>query len=370
MPGRKEVRGGAGVMTLASNISSSSGTLQATGSVAGWPTGAAYPFVIKIDPQGAEEKCLCSSLAGASPATINIIQRGYDGTSQQAHNSGVPIQHCIDADSLDTMFDHIFNNTRDDHASYIRTDGTRGFTGLSAVAGSPVAVGTAQTPGSALTLARSDHVHGLGPLVVPTSALQDGAVTSAKIADGSIATADIGAGQITTPLILDAAVTNAKLAGGITGAKLAPGIITPDKMSPGAQVALVTVPLQNSGATSGTGVKTLGSGVIPAQSRPYVPWIWGQWQGINTTAGDQFLFGATLTDAASGEVGNSTIVRHAIANQSASYIVLPFPSTDVIPIGETPTLKGRIQRWVIGTGTISFDTDIQGGWVSALLVYQ
>lgn len=49
----------------------------------------------------------------------------------------------------------------DDHTQYIRTDGTRAFTGVAAITAAPIATapGDTQAAGTAVTVARSDHRH-------------------------------------------------------------------------------------------------------------------------------------------------------------------------------------------------------------------
>src|SRR5215472_12849332 len=159
---RKEVKGAAPPLALATAMTAGSATLQASGSTTGWPTGASFPFVIAIARGTAnEERCLCSSFSGAGPATFNIITRGYDDTAASAHNVGDAVEHVLDANTILTLFSHIFDGTFDDHLQYILANGTRAFTRVSAIAGAVVPVGDALSAGGLSTLARSDHVHSL-----------------------------------------------------------------------------------------------------------------------------------------------------------------------------------------------------------------
>lgn len=63
----------------------------------------------------------------------------------------------------------------DDHAQYLRTDGTRAFTGLTAIAGTPVAVaiGDAAGAGTGVLLARSNHVHSVAGAAPVASTVTD-----------------------------------------------------------------------------------------------------------------------------------------------------------------------------------------------------
>lgn len=160
---RKGFAGGAGKCTLTGGIDNAVTTMQLTGDVSGWPTGASSrKFVAVIDRLGAAEKVLCTSLSGTGPATVVIATRGFDGTVAVAHSVGVTVEHCVDADTLDDYGAHTYDVVRDDHTQYLRTDGSRAPSGLSAMVGNPVSVGTANNGGAASTLARSDHVHNLG----------------------------------------------------------------------------------------------------------------------------------------------------------------------------------------------------------------
>lgn len=94
----KEYLGSAVATTLATTITNVSTSIVLTdGST--YPTGASAPFVIVLDPGTAtEEKVLCTS---RSVNTITVLQRGYDGTSAQAHTAVTcAIQHVLDAHTV------------------------------------------------------------------------------------------------------------------------------------------------------------------------------------------------------------------------------------------------------------------------------
>jgi microcystin-dependent protein len=63
----------------------------------------------------------------------------------------------------------------DDHTQYLRTDGTRAFSGFTNIAAVPgtTAIGDTPTEGTAMRLARSDHKHGVTAAVPAASAVGD-----------------------------------------------------------------------------------------------------------------------------------------------------------------------------------------------------
>lgn len=97
---RKEYKGGAEQLVLSGALTNVSTSCTSTVSPSsGWPTGASYPFVIRIGVGTANvEKILCSSRSGS---TYNFQTRGYDGTVVASHSAGEKIEHVVDAVTLD-----------------------------------------------------------------------------------------------------------------------------------------------------------------------------------------------------------------------------------------------------------------------------
>lgn len=139
-----------------------------------------------------EEKIECSSLTSG---TVVVANRGYDGTSPQSHDTGATVEHFgPSAAKMDDLDGHVYDTTRDDHAQYIPIDGSRGFTGVNQIAGTPLSIGgLSNLSGSALTFARSDHVHAIATAgisdsgmfaaqVVNAAAIADSSLTAAKFA--------------------------------------------------------------------------------------------------------------------------------------------------------------------------------------------
>lgn len=198
---RLDFRGGAAKCTASGSVTSGATSIALSGDTSGWPTGASSRNFVAILDRGVAgkmEKVLCSALAGG---TLTIVTRGYDGTTAVAHDANCTVEHGINAGVFDDLSAHMYDDTRDDHSQYSLVDGTRAFSGLSAIAGSPGDIGTANAAGTAATLARSDHVHKIPDAGITAAKLADGAVTSAKILDGTIVAADIAAGTLTQALM-------------------------------------------------------------------------------------------------------------------------------------------------------------------------
>ena len=93
---RRQYKGAAASTTTSSSlsISDTSVTLTAT---TGWPSTAAVPFYVVIDPgTSSEEKCS----ATISGATLTLT-RAADDTTAVAHNSGATIYPVFSADEAD-----------------------------------------------------------------------------------------------------------------------------------------------------------------------------------------------------------------------------------------------------------------------------
>lgn len=137
----------------------------------GWPTTPTSPFVLTIGKDTAsEEKVLCDSQSGGT-VVINAAGRGYDGTTATAHVAGEDVEHTVDASTLTELMAHVYDTTRDDHGQYMKTDGTRSFTGVSAICAAPTASapGDTSVTGAAVTLANSAHKHAREGFAAPVA---------------------------------------------------------------------------------------------------------------------------------------------------------------------------------------------------------
>jgi hypothetical protein len=199
-------------------------------------------------------------------------------------------------------------------------------------AGTPSDTGTANLAGSALTLARSDHVHaiGLGSInsssdfaasVVDTAALGSSAVTTAKIADSNVTTAKVADSAITTAKVNDGAITGPKLAASVAGSGLIRNVST----------SVLDV------STDGVTVTVTGDAVAIVAG------------GIGTT---QLADGGVTT----AKVANSAITTVKVADAN---ITGPKLASTVAGSGLTQNVSGNLDVNVDGS-TLAITTDALG----------
>lgn len=156
---KKVYNGGTVATTLASSINDVATSIVLTAG-ATYPTGSDGPFVIAIDRGlSTEEKILCSA---RTVNTLTVQQRGYDGSTAQAHTSPAAIILVADAHAIQQA-NWIVNGYSE--------AGTKGTTGH------PL-VGTSGLPAW----------QQLG-----TAGIADSAVTAAKIADAAVTAAKLEA---------------------------------------------------------------------------------------------------------------------------------------------------------------------------------
>src|SRR5947207_1371577 len=133
---RYEWRGSAAKLSLHADMGLGDLTFTGDGDLSGWPTGAAgRPFVVTIGRgRSDEEKILGGAQIGG---VFAVATRGKDGGTAKTHAAGATVEHSIAADKLDDWDDHVYTVARDDHLQYLRTDGTRPPTGVTAMTGAP-----------------------------------------------------------------------------------------------------------------------------------------------------------------------------------------------------------------------------------------
>lgn len=171
--GRQDAAGGASALELAASITDPTAlSVLVNGTVSGWIY--SFPFTITVDPNTpAEEKMKCSTIVGASPATITVIQRGYDGTVPTTHGLGAAVTHTLPAAVVMDLERHVYDVTEDDHTQYLNAlrhaDPAHHEFGtppdvfaFGAGATAPADVGTSASPGGGASPARDDHIHKLG----------------------------------------------------------------------------------------------------------------------------------------------------------------------------------------------------------------
>lgn len=176
---RRQYKGAAAATTITAGINPSDVTCSLAATT-GWPSTASVPFYVVIEPgTSAEEKCS----ATISGSTLTLT-RGADDTSAVAHGSGATIYPVFSADEADEA--NLF-------ASTMTTRGDLLTMGSGPTVGR-VALGTS---GYALTSNGTDVVWGQ----VAAGGLASNAVTTAKILDANVtqdklALLSVGSGQL------------------------------------------------------------------------------------------------------------------------------------------------------------------------------
>lgn len=175
----------------------------------GYPTTG--PFPVKLNRGlSDEEHVLISSRADK---VFTIGQRGFDGTTAQAHSSPT-CEIYFDATSANLIVDHVDDVEADPHATKllntVRHDlpARHTYGGASTAFGTrptPSSVGTANAAGSSNTPAAGDHVHDIANGSIDGSALFGAGVVDATA---------LGSNSVTTAKILNGNVTEAKQAPG------------------------------------------------------------------------------------------------------------------------------------------------------------
>lgn len=171
---RRSYSGVAPKTTLASGIGTGDTSITVVDGT-GYPTGGSGPFFIVIDRGlSTEEKVKINTRTGNTLAVF-ASGRGVDGTSAVAHSSGAEINHSWTAIDADDANKHYSDVTQDNHLQYLKTDGTRALTGVTAIKGSPVASAPADTAsdGSGVLLALSNHRHARESAVTLANLLWD-----------------------------------------------------------------------------------------------------------------------------------------------------------------------------------------------------
>lgn len=187
----KQYLGAAATQALAAGITNSALSFTTSDST-GMPGGGTAPFVVVLELGTPKEEKVLVDSRSANTYTVNASGRGYDGTAAVAHNSGAPVQHCIDAVSIQEVNAHVNDTGRDDHIQYLNTTrhdvaGRHTFGAALGTPSAPAAVGTSAAAGAASGPAKADHVHIIGTgaisaatmfgsAVIPAAAFQSGAV--------------------------------------------------------------------------------------------------------------------------------------------------------------------------------------------------
>lgn len=185
--GRQDATGGASALQLFTAITDPAAlSFQVTGTVSGWVFARQFPVCIDANTPS-EEKILCSGIAGANPATVSVLTRGYDGTVPTTHGSGAIVTHVLPAAVVMDAERHIYVTSDDDHTQYL-TSARHGSPNLhqygtpatayafGSGTTTPSAVSTTADAGSGDNPARDDHVHTLASGAVNAFAIVNSAL--------------------------------------------------------------------------------------------------------------------------------------------------------------------------------------------------
>jgi hypothetical protein len=104
---RRDIAGGVVAQPLSANISNTSTTINIT-DASSFPSGGVNPFVIVVGRGTVdEEKILISS---KTSNILNVLTRGYDGTTALPHTAGDIVDHVLDANAVQSMNTTVFDN--------------------------------------------------------------------------------------------------------------------------------------------------------------------------------------------------------------------------------------------------------------------
>lgn len=166
---------GAPLLTLAVGVDPGDVVLEVS-STSGFPDA---PFTIALERGTVnEEVVLCTDVS----ATTFTVLRGWDGTSALSHSVGAAVEHTTAAIDYVDANTHVNDTTGDPHSQYLLKSAFIGkgriLVGTAAGAWTALAVGS----NNRVLLADSSTASGVRWGLIPTAALEDGAVTEPKLA--------------------------------------------------------------------------------------------------------------------------------------------------------------------------------------------
>tara|TARA_R110000868_G_scaffold279740_1_gene539797 strand:- start:358 stop:1215 length:858 start_codon:yes stop_codon:yes gene_type:complete len=176
---RRQYKGAAAQTTTtnALSVSDTSVTLTAT---TGWPSTAAVPFFVVIDPgTSSEEKCS----ATISGSTLTLV-RAQDDTTASTHTSGATIYPVFTADEADEA--NLFASTMTTRGDLL-TMGAGPTVARVALGASGTVLKSDGTDASWATIVAAN----IATDAVTTVKIQDNAVTQAKLADRVVGSAEL-----------------------------------------------------------------------------------------------------------------------------------------------------------------------------------
>jgi hypothetical protein len=223
----------------------------------------------------------------------------------------------------------------------------------------PSDTGTTNLAGSALTPARSDHVHAIGSNsinssgnfaagVVDTAALGSSAVTTAKIADSNVTTAKVADSAITTAKVNDGAITGPKLAASVAGSGLVRNVST-SVLDVNVDGSTITIASDTLGIpTAGVGATQLASSAVTTAKIA---------DSAITTAkvADASVTGAKLASAVAGSGLTQNVSGNLDVNADGTTISITTDALGVVAggIGTTQLANSAVTTAKINDGAIT-----------------
>jgi len=212
---RRSYAGAASACTLTASVTSSDTSMTLTGDTTNWNNTTNGSFFMVIDPGlSTEEKVL---VGARSSGSLSSITRGVDGTTGAAHSAGAacyPVFTAIDADQANAV------------ASTLTTKGDLLVTTGSLL--NRLAVGTNDYP----LVADSSATNGVSWKQLPAASIASDAVTTAKILDANVTEAKLASSAVTAGKIASDAVITAKILDlNVTTGKIADSAVTQAKMA-------------------------------------------------------------------------------------------------------------------------------------------
>lgn len=382
---RKEFDGGVVRTTASGSIASGATTITLT-------DGSTFPstnFVIVLDRGLAtEEKVL---IASRSSNTLTVTQRGYDGSTAQAHSSGAYVEHVVDAYVIDqanamsttmtTAGDLIYKTTTGENTAFSRLPiGTSEYVLKSN--GSLPTYGQVQTAGLsnncvteakiAVSVAGNGLLGGNGTALavnvaaaggleiasdqvqikvggVTETMLADNAVTTGKIADGTIVNADISASAAI-------AYTKLNLANSITSADLAANSVDTSEIAAlavtNAKVEDNTLTLSKMSAASGE----LNGAWIDWDDLS-IPSCNADWRGKYMKIGRTFMFTGEFYNGGNGT--STTAATYLYFNLPSGFEAITGWPQGVTAMNVLDTISARVDP--TDTSRIQVAADLSGG---------
>lgn len=108
---RHHISGGAVLTTVSGSLAASGGLAITIADATGWPDASVGAYGIVVSEGTAREEKMWVTLRAGSTLTVTAGNRGADGTTAKAHNSGDAIRPAIFATYIDEADAHVYDTT-------------------------------------------------------------------------------------------------------------------------------------------------------------------------------------------------------------------------------------------------------------------